>query len=83
MHLATLSTWRGHPQWRCKFCGHTTIDRDEIDRHLTGHHKIRSAYTIPEVDADESGATVPADDDAKPEKAAAKKQADAPEKESA
>jgi hypothetical protein len=84
MKAATLSTWRGHAQWRCAFCGHTTLNRDEIDRHLTGHHKIRAAYTIPEVEPDETETPAPADDEpkTKPEKASAKKQADAPEKDS-
>lgn len=45
--LATLSTWRGHPQWKCALCAFATTSRARMLDHLNGAHRIRTAYGIP------------------------------------
>ena len=47
--LATISTWRGHPQWTCALCAFATTDRARMEGHLNGAHRIRTAYGIPDV----------------------------------
>lgn len=49
--LASLSTWRGAPRWKCRLCAFATTDRAVIERHLRGGgagHAVRVAFVIPE-----------------------------------
>jgi hypothetical protein len=79
MRLATLSTWRGYPLWKCKLCGFTATTKERMDRHIrmggTGHN-IKVEYEIPDVEAEAPAA----EPEAKP--TAGKKQAADPPKES-
>lgn len=56
MRLATLSTWRGYPLWKCALCGHTDTDRRRFDRHIGQYHRVKATYTIPDVSDEEAPA---------------------------
>lgn len=79
MRLATLSTWRGYPLWKCALCGFTATTRPRMLAHLTTGglgHNIRREFEVPDAPADETTPATESTPDTEPDTTAEEESGD-------